>query len=397
MQYLIAFTFLLAPTFAWRFALGPMPANFLMLWIFFVWIIFAIWLLVKKQLREFIASSIKIDRKLLVPIILLIIAATVSLFVGGISQEKLGQYLVLFVQPIGMFFIARYLYHKFPDSQKWLVYSFYAFLLVSGVYAIYQYYTLVGLPPKYWGNSIEPKRSITFFSQPDAFALFVGPVLAFLIPDVFTRLSKLKENVLNIFFPLAWLAGLAGLIYSLSRGGWIGFVAACAAFVIISANKKYIIGAVCVMLVAAGFIYYIPNFRYRIILPFHGQRSALARLTVWDAGLKMIKESPILGQGINGYSENFPKYTSDPALEHHNYPHMILLNFWVETGILGVLSFIGISLFAVFYGIKNRKNLIAFGILLFFAALLAHGLVDNPYFKNDLALVFWLVLGLIAL
>lgn len=396
MQYILALTFLLAPTFALRFSLFGLPANFLMIWIFFVWAVFFIWLLAKKQFNEFIQARFKMDLKFLIFIGLLFLAATISLFVGGFNQEKLGQYLVLFVQPMGTFFMARFLYKKYPNSKQWLVYAVYLFLAVSGIFAVYQYYTLVGLPPKYWGNSIEPKRALTFFAQPDAFALFIGPVLAFLIPDVFARLGKLKQSMSNLILPLAWLCGLGGLIYSLSRGGWLGFLGAAAVFVLLSANKKYIIGALCLVVVAAGFIYYIPNFRYRIILPFYGQRSAFARLTVWDAGLKMVKDSPVFGKGLNGYSENFSKYTSDPTLEHHNYPHFLLLDFWVDTGILGMLSFAGICLLAAFISFKRRGEVIFFGVLLFLAALFAHGLVDNPYFQNDLALVFWLVLALVA-
>jgi len=34
------------------------------------------------------------------------------------------------------------------------------------------------------------------------------------------------------------------------------------------------------------------------------------------------------------------------------------------------------------------------GLLLFLVAIFVHGLIDIPYLKNDLALVFWMVLAL---
>jgi hypothetical protein len=36
----------------------------------------------------------------------------------------------------------------------------------------------------------------------------------------------------------------------------------------------------------------------------------------------------------------------------------------------------------------------SFGLGLFLIALIIHGLIDNPYLKNDLALVFWLIWGI---
>jgi O-antigen ligase len=391
MQYILALTFLLAPTYVIRFNLWGVPANVLMIWLGIVWVIFAAWLIKNRQVKDFFDSISKIDKKLMISLGLLFLAASVSLFVNGIDKAKLGQYIVLFVQPLSIFFIARFLYSKVPASREILLYSFYIFLFVIGVYAVVQYSTLIGLPRGWWGNSIEPKRALTFFAHPDFFALFITPVLAFLIPDTAARLAQLKKSALNIILPLCWLGGLVGLIYSLSRGGWIGFLAAAAMFVLISANKKYLIGAAAVVIAASAFVYYIPNFRYRVILPFYGQRSAFARLTVWDAGLRMVKDSPILGKGLNGYSNNWESYTSDSTLEHHNYPHQIFLAFWVDTGLLGLLGFIGVCLYGFIYGLKNKANNYAFGVLLFLVAILVHGLVDNPYFKNDLALVFWLI------
>jgi len=36
------------------------------------------------------------------------------------------------------------------------------------------------------------------------------------------------------------------------------------------------------------------------------------------------------------------------------------------------------------------------GLLLAMLAILVHGLVDVPYFKNDLSLEFWVLAGLVA-
>jgi len=43
----------------------------------------------------------------------------------------------------------------------------------------------------------------------------------------------------------------------------------------------------------------------------------------------------------------------------------------------------------------SRNDNLKFAITLFLITLLVQGLFDNPYFRNDLALVFWIVLSMI--
>ena len=43
------------------------------------------------------------------------------------------------------------------------------------------------------------------------------------------------------------------------------------------------------------------------------------------------------------------------------------------------------------------NDIIKLSLALFLIALLVQGQIDNPYFKNDLAMVFWLVLSLFPL
>jgi O-antigen ligase len=131
-----------------------------------------------------------------------------------------------------------------------------------------------------------------------------------------------------------------------------------------------------------------------VLLPFHGEKSSLARVSLWDTGSKMISDSPIFGKGISGFANNWYGYNTDPNLDHYNFPHNILLNFWIDLGLLGVAGFAAIIAWSIWQGIVRRRNPAALALLLFMVALVVHGLIDIPYLKNDLALVFWMVLGL---
>ena len=391
MTYIILLTLILAPAYVIRFNLLHLPTDLLMVWIFAVWIIFWAWLVYKNLVKDFIHYKLSIDKKLLIPISLFLLAGFISLFVGGIDRAKLGQFLVWFLQPISLFFISGYIFKQFPKSKNFLLLTLYFLLGIAGIYAIVQYLTLIGLPPTWWGNSVEPKRALSFFVHPNFYALWSAPLLALLIPDV---AESLKSEILNQKV-LLWIIGSIGLLLSLSRSGWLGLSVAIIAYLIFAADakiRKIILGAI---VAVALIVFAVPNLRWRVILPFRGEKSADSRVELWTDGVTAIKQSPILGLGLTGFAKEYSTINTDPTLDTHNFPHNIFLNFWVETGLLGLISFLCIAYFGIYNGLKNRQDAIKLGIALFLIALISQGLVDNPYFKNDLALVFWMVLSLL--
>ncbi|MFN3301860.1 MAG: O-antigen ligase family protein, partial [Patescibacteria group bacterium] len=95
------------------------------------------------------------------------------------------------------------------------------------------------------------------------------------------------------------------------------------------------------------------------------------------------------------------------STETHPYPHNLFLAIWTELGIFGLIVFLFI-LFQFFKSglqklkIENLKtiknnNLLIISILSAMVTILIHGLVDTPYFKNDLSVLFWLIVGLIMM
>ncbi len=393
MIYLLALSILVAPLYVWRFDWSGAPVNFLMLWVVFVWLVFLVQLLRHHAVRLFLRHARNIDRKLLILVGLFAAAGMISLFIGGFSQAKLGQFVVLFVQPLSLFFIADYIVAERPEARIIFRNAAYLFLAVSGLIALMQYFSLVTLPTAYWGNAVEPKRAVGLFGHPDMFGLFLAPLLAWLLPDVLRRLDDWyrKKNLLLI---AAWLLGGVGLLLCLSRGAWLGFGLTALIGIIAFGRKKYWLMAGVVAVCATVIIVSVPNLRYRLILPFKGEKSSVARLSLWHTGTKMISDSPVFGKGLTGFGSNWYKYNTDSQLDHYNFPHNILLNFWVNTGLLGLLSFIGLVLYGWWYGFSRRQNAYGLGLALFLLALSAHGLIDTPYLKNDLAIIFWLIFGI---
>ena len=88
-------------------------------------------------------------------------------------------------------------------------------------------------------------------------------------------------------------------------------------------------------------------------------------------------------------------------LEIYLYPHNLVLNFWSEIGLAGLLLFIWIIGKYFWLGARNWKTqenrYIVIGFIGAMVAIIAHGLVDAPYFKNDLAVIFWLLIAMMSL
>jgi len=392
MSLLLVVSLFLLPTYVIRFGLFGLPVNLLLLWLGCVWVVFVLWLIRNYTFKQFMLDTRSIPASLLVAIVIFFCAGTMSVFVSGITQAKIGQWLVLFLQPVSLFFIARVVGRRDPDSKKIWVRAVYWFIGLSGLFALLQYFTLIGLPHSYWGNAQEPKRAISFFEHPNGFALFITPLLAFLLPDLLVKLRDFKRFLVSM---VLYGLGFIGLGLSLSRGGWVGLLVAAGVYVLAIGSRKLIAGLVVVVVVCCLFVLAVPNLRYRILLPFQGEKSTVARFSLWQTGWKEIRDNPVLGKGLTGFSSNWYRYNTDPNLDHYNFPHNVVLNFWVDTGLFGMLSFLWICGWVMFKNLRS-KQVYQQGIALFVIALLIHGLIDIPYLKNDLALLFWLVIGLFA-
>ncbi|OGF20423.1 hypothetical protein A2Y83_02870 [Candidatus Falkowbacteria bacterium RBG_13_39_14] len=137
--------------------------------------------------------------------------------------------------------------------------------------------------------------------------------------------------------------------------------------------------------------------------------SGTLRRNMWKETIEMLRDRPILGAGLAGYQQTVAPYHKMDFVEVYLYPHNIILNFWSETGLLGLIAFIwllavffasaipllykeGLGVVKVPHFPKEETGVVA-ALLASMSVLLIHGLVDVPYFKNDLAILFWVIWG----
>jgi O-antigen ligase len=395
MIYLLEILIALAPSYVIRFGVGPIRFDLLEILQVLFWAACLILLAQKKQFTDFKNYLWNIPRKIYFFGLLFLLAACISTYVSPTHARAAGELLAFWLQPIITFLFAGYILRDEQNKNHFVKFLLWYIALLS-LYAVLQYFTRIGLSQAWWGNSNEPKRALSVFEYPNAFALFITPLLAYSLPFVFSEKTNPREFS-GWLYKVLFFIGVIGLGLSLSRGGWLGLFAAAALFMFVGAGKQtkklFAVAAIVLIIIIAA----VPVLRYRVELPFKGDKSTVSRYSLWYTGEKMITSSPLLGKGLNGFATDFNSYNTDPNLAPLNYPHNIFLNFWVETGLLGLISFLGLTLSAIWIGIKKYRAGSAYGlaIILFLVAMYVHGFADAPYFKNDLALVFWVILSTI--
>jgi O-antigen ligase len=188
-----------------------------------------------------------------------------------------------------------------------------------------------------------------------------------------------------------WLAIVgAAFMVMFSKGGYEAMLALVVVALLTAPRWRLpVLGA---LVAAAAITTQVPLLMQRLsTVPW----SLQGREAIFGSTLDMIRSHPIFGVGLGGYTYLFRGVT--PEI----YPHDVWLTFWVETGLLGVVSFAVIFFMLQWMGWRawptveqvNRAWLWGGlgGLVLWFF----HGVVDSPYWKNDMAVEFWIMAALV--
>ncbi|MSP14981.1 MAG: hypothetical protein EXR62_18745 [Chloroflexi bacterium] len=330
----------------------------------------------------------------------------------------------------------------------WLMATILVAALTQSVLGGYQFFFRDG-PPAFLISGGSFLRAYGTFQQPNPYAGYIGTVLplayALAISPFFWKIHQ--ESVtrkwflfgsapslvadaapLNLGRLLLWLIGCvslvalgAALIFSQSRGAWLGFAVA---FVAMNASLSRRWAVLFVILVAVGVIGtllnsadLLPPFvagRLAPVLPYAGipdvsgvevtdaNFGIVERLAHWQAAWGMIASAPWTGIGAGNYPVAYaafalPRWT-DPLGHAHNY----YLNIWAEAGLIGLLVFLWlvIAMFRVALPAVQRRSswisrAVALGSVGMLVAVSIHNLFDS-LFVHNLYLQIALLLGLVV-
>ena len=164
-------------------------------------------------------------------------------------------------------------------------------------------------------------------------------------------------------------------------------------------NKKSFFKIV-VLVIFVSFIF-ISVGKFDQITNSDNRSSFHSRLMIWNTSKEIIKDNHFLGIGPGTFQEAYLSYAEKfdkPYLEWAvPQPHNIFLAFYLQTGLIGFIGFILILIWFFMRNLKYKNNIqypISNILISLMVYTLVHGLVDTTYWKNDLALIFWLIIGM---
>lgn len=357
------------PLYLVRFKIGPIPTTLLEVYLL-VWFSLTVYRL---QLTAF-KKGWKEMGEWKWPVALWFAATLAAVFWSPSIVTGLGLWRAYVLEPV-LVFVLLFGLRDIVDRKR-IEQSMRIVITIVGFWAIYQFITVQGIPSP-WNVSIADGRRATGpFPYPNALALFVVPFGAYL----FSRWIEAKREW---WLLVSWaMAGLSALLAK-SDGGLIALAAASWFVLVVRRETRRIaIGLALLGVLAVALVAPLRN-TFIEEATFSGW-SGRVRTWMWTETWNMLKDRPVLGAGFGGYPTVFKPYHEKTFIEIFQYPHTIVFNVWSEAGLVGLFAFGWI----VVTWVRRRVSWIAIAPLI---AILIHGLVDVPYFKNDLAIAFWLL------
>ncbi len=401
------------PTYLIRFQFGPVPSTGLEL---LFGIVFLVWLIRFAQADLVRIFALIKQRWLFFVLLAIFFAASLAgVAVSDMVLLSLGQWRAYFLEPLLLFFVLLGRLGKTAHRDQVTRDDIILFLLLSTLsisgYALFQWFTGIGIATPEW-TALPTRRSTAFFSSPNAVGLYLGPVMALglaLCVREYRAERGATKSVRHFFYHLlvenrraafilmisgVLLLGLVAVGITKSEGYALALLSGVVVLGWFCGYRKSIVALVVVGVVLAGVV--SPLQRALLFRDQSGQN----RLTLWRYTSEFLTRSPnnfVFGAGVRQFFRKVQKPHYDvKKLERLIYPHNIVLNFWSEIGLFGMLAFLGMLVYLAWLTHCQRLQspYLAMGLLAALTTFGVHGLVDVPYFKNDLAMQFWIIAAL---
>ena len=320
------------------------------------------------------------------------------MFISPNLRGAAGAWKAYFIEPI--LFLMVFL--NVIKTKKDLELIFYALgfsAIYISLFAIYQKFTGFAIPYPWQEEAV--RRVTSFYRFPNAVGLYLAPIVVLYAGLLFNKIQNTKyqilatKSVFSIWYLVSGIClSLLAIIFAESEGAYAGILVGV--FFLGIMIKKLRWPTLIFTAIFAIIIISIPqlrNYTWRQIS--FQEDSGKVRTEMWQETWEMLKDRPIAGAGLAGYQETFDAYHKARHIEIYLYPHNLFLNFWAELGLAGLMIFL-LIIATFFYQLRVTNyelRITNYALSAAMVALLVHGLVDAPYFKNDLSILFWLTIG----
>ena len=208
---------------------------------------------------------------------------------------------------------------------------------------------LISIIYKVAGSVTYDNRLEAFYLSPNYLSMYLSPGIFF---GCYFLIKSFQEKACSYkFFTNVVLLTFIfiPLYYTYSYGAWLAVFVSFLILLVLFANRKHLLAASAVVVITMLiFIFQTNSPRFSNLF---AERSSLAsRIMIWNASFLMIKQHPLLGVGPGNFQtaylslqKYFPPYLEWAVPQ----PHNLLLAFWIQAGILGLIGFV-LLLFLLF-------------------------------------------------
>ncbi|NEP16990.1 MAG: putative bicarbonate transporter, IctB family [Leptolyngbya sp. SIO4C1] len=312
--------------------------------------------------------------------------------------------------------MARVMRH--PRLRTGVISAFLLTTLIVSVYGLRQWFfgaeaLATWVDPE--SNLSGTTRVYSYLGNPNLLAAYLIPAVTFSAGAIFIW-PRWLPKVLAV---VALLVNTACLILTLSRGGWLGFLAASFALMVLLIYwwselfppfwrrwaLPLLLGGSAAVIVLS--VLFVPPVQERVMSMFAGRADSSNnfRINVWEAVTDMIRDRPVIGIGPGNEAFNLiyplyqrPNYTALSA-------YSIFLETLVEAGAIGFTCFLWMIATAFYQGYRQLQRLRAtlnpqaywlIGAIAAMVGTLVHGIVDTVWYRPQVSTLWWLCMAVIA-
>jgi len=391
---LIYSAILLLPLYLVRFELFDIPTNLVEIMIglaFFLWL-----------------SQLKKDSKIFslpkiywISFLLLFLGVIISALLNPNLTHEAGIIKGWFAVPF-IFFLILLDWIDSDHKKKQILKLFFVSSATVGLISLFYLLT---------NNLTFDGRLQAFYLSPNHLAMFLAPGIIFGFFEIYRHsMSKGTSNVykftVSFFFLLvSSLMMLIALYFTFSYGAWLAIFSSLLISLLFSnlikRSQKIKACLLTVLLAAVIFSFQLSHQKMTDVINLNARSSLASRAMIWHSAWKIGTDNPVWGIGPGNFQEKYLAYQKYFPLYLEwavPQPHNLYLAFWLQAGLLGLLGFlilVGTWIAQIIKVLKNKKDVfLKTAVLSMLFSILIHGFVDTPYWKNDLALIFWIIIAL---
>jgi O-antigen ligase len=392
--YLIIFCL---PLYLVRLQVFKIPTTVLELMLYGL---FMLWII--KRGYKGLWMALKHERLLIWGIVLLVIGVSIATIFSWDIRLSAGIWKAWFSDAILFFlmFVSIIKKENLKNVFNAWIFSGFVVAIISLIYLIQ-------------GNFNYQGRLQGIFDSPNFLAMYIAPILIILLGKIYSlrkttsqaecmvrtrprisaaaSLGRMTRVFVRIGFSLTAILFFAIIFFTKSYGAWLGILGALvfgAVVYLYKRNKKILV----LSIILIGFVLVLIAGLSKI-KSLEGLQSFDARFEIWKTAINSFISYPITGIGPGTFQDYFPPYPKWGVPQ----PHNIFLAFLLQTGLVG---FVGFMLILVWFFSSCGRPTVGWRqlvIVCLMIYILAHGLVDTTYWKNDLAIMFWMIIGMMAI